>query len=159
MAQSAASVATADEAVCDDNKGQTENELNELNLDKESMMRDNFIKFADEKLNVKIMDHEILAIHKLPKRKNDTEPVLIKFSRNCTKRNLMKNKRKLKQTQVYMNDHLTKMNMDIEFKARQLRKENQLYSAWTINGKIFVKEKENSKKREIKHLNDLQCYV
>ena len=90
VAQSAASVATADEAVCDDNKGQTENELNELKLDEESMMRDNFIKFADEKLNVKIMDHEILAVHKLPKRKNGTEPVLIKFSRNCTKRNLMK---------------------------------------------------------------------
>ncbi|KAJ8361731.1 hypothetical protein AAFF_G00429450 [Aldrovandia affinis] len=47
--------------------------------------------------------------------------------------------RKLKGTQIYLNEHLTKRNADIARTARFLTKQKKIQSTWTANCKVFIK--------------------
>ena len=133
-------------------------EIERENLPKheESIMKQNFIKFVEDKLHVNISESEILAIHKLHKRKDGTEPVLVRFVRNSTKRSVMAVRRRLKGTRIFINDHLTENNMGIDKKARQMRRDGKIHSNWTINGRIFIKETETGPKREKRNVKELE---
>ena len=129
-----------------------------LPLQEETIMKNNFINFASVKLKVSVKEKDIVAIHKLQKRRDGVEPVLVKFTTSTMKRCIMSQRKELKGTKIYLNDHLTKANVEIEKKARKLRIKGSLNSTWTQNGRIFIKETEHSHKREIKHLDDLDQY-
>ena len=124
----------------------------------EGIMKTNFIKFAESKLSVSIKDDQIVAIHKLKKRRDGITPIIIKFTSNAAKFQIMKSRRKLKGQKIFINDHLTQRNTALERKARQLKKEKRIDSSWTWNGRIFIKETETSMKREIKHQKDLDMF-
>lgn len=47
--------------------------------------------------------------------------------------------RKLKGSDVCMNEHLNKHNADIARKARFLKKEKKIQATWTTNCKIYIK--------------------
>ena len=83
----------------------------------------------------------IEACHTLPRRNNDKDKpaVILRFVNRKHKNALLKQGRKLKGTNVYMNEHLTKHNADIARKARYLRKTGKIQSTWTTNCKIFIK--------------------
>jgi galactitol-specific phosphotransferase system IIB component len=137
-------------------------EEEELPQDEENSMKQNFINFTQAKLQVIIRKEEIMAIHKLQRRRDGVEPVLVRFVSNNTKRSIMTVRKRLKIEEegyggpfIYINDHLTEKNVEMDKKARKLRKDGKLYSNWTINGRIFVKESETGPKKEIKHINEL----
>ena len=44
-----------------------------------TMMRENFVSFAEKKLRVSVGEIEITAIHDLPKRKDGSTPVIVQF--------------------------------------------------------------------------------
>lgn len=68
----------------------------------------------------------------LPRRNdNNTPVVVIRLANKKPKISLLKQGRKLKGSNVYINDHLTKRNADIARKARSLRKEGKIQSTWT----------------------------
>ena len=67
-------------------------------------------------------ENEILAIHKLRKRRDGIKPVLVKFSNNSAKVQIMKARKKLKGTEIYINDRLTQRNAELEKKARMLKR-------------------------------------
>ena len=74
---------------------------------------------------------------------------------------LLKQGRKLKGTNVYLNEHLTKKNSDIARQARILRKENWIQSTWTSNCKVFIKlngSPEEAKVLAIKDITELDKY-
>ena len=121
----------------------------------EAIMKSNFVKFASERLKVKIEGPDIIAIHTLKKRPDGMEPVLVKFGYNSVKRDIMSARKRLKGTDIYINDQLTKKNAEIEKKARIMRKDKMIHSSWTFNGRIFIKKTESSKKEEVKRLGDL----
>ena len=121
----------------------------------EAVMKSNFVKFASERLKVKIEGPDIIAIHTLKKRPDGMEPVLVKFGYNSVKRDIMSARKRLKGTDIYINDQLTKKNAEIEKKARIMRKDKMIHSSWTFNGRIFIKKTESSKKEEVKRLGDL----
>ena len=52
-------------------------------------MKNNFVKFASERLKVKIEGPDIIAIHKLKKRPDGMEPVLVMFGYNSVKREVI----------------------------------------------------------------------
>lgn len=52
---------------------------------------------------------------------------------------VLKQGRKLKGENVFINEHLTKHNADIARKARYLRKQRKIQNTWTTNSKIFIK--------------------
>ena len=53
-----------------------------------------------------------------------------------------------KDTGIYINEHLTKINSDIFFRAMLLRKHNLIHSCWKSNGITFIKLQENITKKE-----------
>ena len=76
-------------------------------------MRKNFVKFAQEKMNVSLADIEIAAIHDLPKHKDGTTPLIFQFLSTDNKTELMRKRKMLKGSNVYLNDHLTQKNNEL----------------------------------------------
>ncbi|KAI9516434.1 hypothetical protein NQZ68_015935 [Dissostichus eleginoides] len=68
--------------------------------------------------------NNIEACHPLPRRKDsDNLAIILRFVNRKHKTSLLKQGRKLKGSDVYMNDNLTKRNADIARKARHLKKQ------------------------------------
>ena len=138
---------------------QTENENgnkeDEISTDEESIIKENFVKFCQSKLAITMEGNEILAIHKLRKRRDGIEPVLVKFNNNAAKVQIMKARKKLKGTEIYINDHLTQRNAELEKKARMLKRSKRINSTWSWNGKIYIKVTEEDSKKEVKNMQEL----
>ncbi|KAJ8351712.1 hypothetical protein SKAU_G00231880 [Synaphobranchus kaupii] len=82
----------------------------------------------------------IEACHPLPRRNASDKPVIImRFVNRKHKIALLKQGKKLKGTDVFINEHLTKSNAEIAKKARYLRKIKKIQSTWSTNCKIFIK--------------------
>ena len=103
-------------------------------------MRKHFVKFAKDKLNVSVEEIEITAIHDLPKRKDGTTPVIVQLLSVDKKTDLMRRRKNLKGSNVFLNDQLTRTNNELFAEARRLKKEGKLYGTWTMNCNIFVKK-------------------
>ncbi|KAI9535998.1 hypothetical protein NQZ68_038405 [Dissostichus eleginoides] len=84
--------------------------------------------------------NNIEACHPLPRRKDSDNPaIILRFVNRKHKTSLPKQGRKLKGSDVYMNDNLTKRNADIARKARYLKKQRKIQNTWISNCKIFIK--------------------
>lgn len=76
-------------------------------------------------LNTKGIDvdtKDIEACHQLPKRDRRPAAVIVRFANRRQKTTVLKQGKKLKGTNVYINEHLTKINSDIARHARILKK-------------------------------------
>ena len=74
---------------------------------------------------------------------------------------LLKQWKKLKGSNVFMNEHLTKRNGEISWKARQLKKQGKIQSTWTVSCKVFIKPvgaAENSRGMCIKSIDQLDKF-
>ncbi|ROL03904.1 hypothetical protein DPX16_23339 [Anabarilius grahami] len=104
----------------------------------------------------------IEACHPLPRKKdNNTPAVILRFVNRKNKIAVMKQGKKLKGTNVYLNDHLTKRNADIAKKARYLRKQNKIQNTWVMNCKIYIRlngSPEEAKVLVVKDIEDLKKY-
>ena len=112
-----------------------------------------FITFAKEKLDIIIQPYDIVKIHKLKNNKKKHNKILVKLHHNSTKFEIIKNSKKLKGTDTYINEHLTQFNSDIFYKARQLRKDKVILHCWTINGITFIIKNEDSSPVKITDIN------
>lgn len=84
--------------------------------------------------------NNIEACHPLTRRNDSNKPaVILRFTNRKHKAALLKQGRKLKGTDVFMNEHLAKHNSDIAWKARQLKKQKKIQNTWTSNCKVFIK--------------------
>lgn len=104
---------------------------------------------------------DIEACHPLPTRNLRPPAVILRFTNRKKKISLLKQGRKLKGTDVYINEHLTKRNADIARKARQLKKQRKIQQTWVSNCKIFIKlngTPEEAKVLVVRNLNDLDKY-
>ena len=70
----------------------------------------------------------------------------------------MKQAKKLKGTNVYVNDHLTKKNADIAKEARLLRKQSHILATWVWNCRIWIRQKEGMNAVQVKSIKDLEKY-
>ena len=83
---------------------------------------------------------DIEACHTLHSKNKTIAPaIIIRFTNRKNKQAIIKQGRKLKGTDVYINENLTKKNADIARKARILRKQNKIQATWTSNCKVFIK--------------------
>lgn len=85
----------------------------------------------------------------------------MRFTNRKKKIALLKQGRKLKGTNVFINEHLTKKNADIARIARQLRKQGNIQQTWVTNCKIFIKlngTPEEAKVLVVKRIEDLDKY-
>ena len=91
-------------------------------IDESATMKINFIAFAHDKLHVDIPEIEITAIHNLPKRKDGTTPISIQFLSSDKRTEIMRKRKTLKGTNIFLNDHLSRLNNALFHRARTLRK-------------------------------------
>ena len=107
-----------------------------------------------EAVDVNINPEDIEISHKL-KRKN-SRPIIVKFLSHKVKSRLYKARTKLKglkvsdifpsyataslqEQRIFINENLTDYRRKLFWKANQKKKDNMIISAWTIDGKLFVK--------------------
>ncbi len=90
--------------------------------------------------DISVNRDDIEACHTIPtKDQRVKHVVIVRFANRKNKTDLLKQGRKLKGTNVYINEHLTKANADLAKQARFLKKKGKIQSTWTANCKVFVK--------------------
>uniref|UniRef100_A0A8D9FB52 FP protein C-terminal domain-containing protein n=1 Tax=Cacopsylla melanoneura TaxID=428564 RepID=A0A8D9FB52_9HEMI len=129
-----------------------------------------------EKIGIKInMKQDIQAIHRVPtKSANSPKPIIVKFTNRMQRNNFIKEakKKKLKCNQlnstqdilfsnnksIYFNDHLTPHNSKIFYEARKCVTEKNAKSAWTRDGKIYLKRDDMSPPVQITSIKNLDTF-
>ena len=82
----------------------------------------------------------IETCHPLPRGKEKDKPaILIRFVNQKHKLALMNQRKNLKGSAAYLNDHLTRRNAEISKHARLLRKCKQIENTWVKGCRIYVK--------------------
>ena len=93
-----------------------------------------------ESREIVINADNIAACYTIRRRDQPTKPtVIVTFANKKHKTALLQQSRKLKGTQVFMNDNLTKRNAEIARDARFLKKQKKIDSTWCWNCKVFIK--------------------
>ncbi|CAL9689943.1 unnamed protein product [Knipowitschia caucasica] len=103
----------------------------------------------------------IEACHPLPTRNERPPAIIMRFANRKNKVALLRQGRQLKGTRVFINEHLTKRNSDIAWKARQLKRQGKIQHTWVTNCKIFIKlngTPEATKVLVVKKMEDLDIY-
>ncbi len=96
------------------------------------------VKFLESK-NIHMHPHSISACHTLPRKDCKSKPaVIVRFVNRKHKTELLMQGKKLKGSDVYLNEHLTKKNAEIAREARNLRKNNKIQATWTRNCKVLI---------------------
>ena len=128
-------------------------------LNKSDNKKSEFINFVKNQLNIDIDPYDVVAIHELPNKNKDIYKTIVKFHFHETKSTIFKNIKKLKDTNIYINDHLTKYNSEIFYKARNLLKDSKIKYCWTVNGITFIKKTESSEKEKILNISDFNSIL
>ncbi len=122
------------------------------------------VKLVENKMNVTLKNNSIEKIHRLGKRGEDkTRDVVVRFRTNIIRNKLFKNRKMTAnnsdpQRNVYVNDHLTEFRRNVFYAARQLVKRKSVFAAWSQQGNILIRIKENDQAihiRSHRHLAEL----
>lgn len=125
-------------------------------LDNPTENEENTITKICEKLNEHIPDLELEASHiDIAHRLGNFEPgnhrvVIVRFIFRTTRNKILANRACLKGTDIYVNEDLTKLNVNVLSSIRHKRKD-EVEFAYTREGKIFVKLKDKSKVKLVKY--------
>lgn len=113
-----------------------------------------------------IRSSDVLAIHRLPKRRDLAPTVLIKFATIELKNVWMSARARLQtlhddesQQKLFFNDNLTQTNRELFWMARTKGKESGYRFVWLKNGKIFARKGEGCPALRIGTANDLQKLI
>ena len=108
-------------------------------------MREKFVHFIANKMGIQIPVDEVTAIHDLPtpRNRNLKKPVLVQLSSAIRKAQILSSGKKLKGTNIYINEHLTSKNSKLYQETRLLKKDKKIWHTWTRNCNFVVKHREN----------------
>ena len=82
-------------------------------------------------------------------------PLFVHFS-NTHARDMVYNARvRLKDSGIFINEHLTRMTSSLFAEARNLVKSKKLLKTWTMNGVVYIVKSPGSKPFRIKQKADL----
>lgn len=110
---------------------------------------------------IEMAREHIEACHPLPMKNSERPVIIMRFNNRKSKIALLKQGRKLKGSNVFINDHLTKKNADIAKKARYLRKQQKIQHTWVTNCKVFIKlngTPEEAKVLVVRSIEELDRY-
>lgn len=128
--------------------------------DRESVEQQVILFMNNKGITINTQDIEVC--HPLPRKdKQQPKATLLRFVNRKQKNKVLKQGRKLKGTNVYINEHLTKKNSDIARKACFLKKQNKIQATWSSNCKIYIKLNGSPEKAKIlciKDENELDKY-
>ena len=128
------------------------------------------IKIA-EALEVPVQPNDIEIVHKLKRKGN--KPIIVKFLSHKVKSKLYKSRAKLRNISVsnlfptstaatrvasdriFLNENLTSYRRRIINKANEMRRDGELISAWSLDGKTYAKTSSEGRPIKIDELEDL----
>lgn len=95
-------------------------------------------KFLKEKANVELDDQEIIAAHRIPGRKDQPRPIIVKVLNTNIKARVMKKRSDVKKLGHGMKlvDDVTRPNTEL---ITALLKHPEITSAWYFNGSVYGK--------------------
>lgn len=112
-----------------------------------------------DKLEVRVHEYEINAVHRLPASRNRIPAIIVKFSNNEKKQEFIKQARqkrlKIGNTNVYAGDHLMQKAATILREAKVMRNAGEVKYVWTKNGEVFVRTEDGEQSIRVKQLEDL----
>ena len=113
----------------------------------------NIISKVNEHMpEVKISPEQIDIAHRIgPFKEGKSRSVIVKLQSRMTKQKIMKNKRKLKGTGIFINEDLTRRNQLVLASVRK-KQADFITKAWSYEGKIFYKDV-NDSIQEVKPAN------
>lgn len=131
-------------------------------LEDQQTLETQVIQFFASK-DIEIDPNNLVACHTfLRKDRNVIPSIIIRFGNRKHKAELMKQGKKLRGSDVYINEHLTKKNAEIAREARLLRKQNKIKSTWTRNCKVLIKlngdTPETAKVITVRDVKELDAY-
>ena len=91
-----------------------------------------------------------------PKNKIDKPAIIMCFTNRKHKTALLRQGRKLKGSDVYLNEHLMKRNADIAKTACFFRRQKKIQSTWTANCKIYIKLNGSPEDAKVLVIRDIQ---
>ncbi|CAN7938933.1 unnamed protein product, partial [Ixodes hexagonus] len=109
---------------------------------------------------------DILAIHRLPVKRDKTPPILIRFASVSMKESWMEARGALRSLvqdgslpKLYLNDNLTRANKKLFWQARQRGKERGYKFVWMSRARIYAKKAESFVPIRVNHLIDIEKIV
>uniref|UniRef100_A0A1A8PAD9 Uncharacterized protein n=1 Tax=Nothobranchius rachovii TaxID=451742 RepID=A0A1A8PAD9_9TELE len=109
--------------------------------------------------NITIQRDAISICHALPKKFEKAKPtIVVRFTSRKQRNSVLLQANKLRGTNVYINEHLTKKNGTIAREARMLKKQKKIVATWTRNGSVWIREQEGSQAKIIKELGELEKF-
>lgn len=127
-------------------------------------------KFVSE-LAIKIgLDHfqasDILAVHRLPARRDKVPDIIVKFASVGMKDSWMNGRGRLRtlhamgsEPLLFFNENLTRVNRELFWMTRTRGKENRYKFVWVKNGRIFAKKDESHTLVRVNSVADLEKIV
>ncbi|RXN32986.1 zinc finger protein 397-like [Labeo rohita] len=122
------------------------------------------IQFFGSK-DIPIHRNQISACRTLPRnnKNSSTSPaIIIRFVNRKDKVGLLQQGFKLKGTEVFVNEHLTRKNGNIAYAAQQLKKAKKIKATWTWNCKVYIRTNgatpEDERVLMVKEMDDLNLY-
>ena len=109
-------------------------------------------------LKINVTDKDIHAIHRIGKSSSRPRNVIVRFVNRKTAFKLLKNKKKLKNTQhknYYITENLCPYNKQIFNKLYKHKKNKAIHSLWSYNGNVFCKVREEDDRVQVQHLDEI----
>ena len=100
---------------------------------------------AARKHDLEIGNSDVVRSHRVGERAATDRPkhgdIIVRFTTHNLNASVMRNARKLKGTNLFINDDMTKSRATIAWEARKLKRERKILDTWLA---IFVKVGENA---------------
>jgi hypothetical protein len=122
-----------------------------------------FIKFVDERLNIKMDRGDISAAYRIKAGTRDKfRPLIVKFNNMRIRDQIYRSKKQLKREKdsplpdAFISEMLSPAATGAFYEARMLLKQQKITSVWTQNCRVFVKYGQNDKPVIVRNVNELR---
>ncbi|KAH9365021.1 hypothetical protein HPB48_006776 [Haemaphysalis longicornis] len=104
-----------------------------------------------------LAENDVVAIHRLPPKKDKTPVVICRFAKQADRDFWWKNRKKLSSldTDFFLTENLTKRTRALLFEVKNWAKEANFKYAWHSNGKVLVRKADGEKAIRIANAADL----
>ena len=111
----------------------------------------------NNKLGLNISINDIGRSHVIGKVRNGKSQIIVRFLSYRVRQQVYQSKRELKNDPdgIFITENLTQYRSNLTQKLANLKYNEVIYAYWTQDGRIFVKETENSRKRIVQNFNDI----
>ena len=116
--------------------------------------------------DVNAESREVEECHRIGKSNNGSKKTMIRFVNRKYCKKALRNKKQLERTdlkkhhlvsgtRIFINENLTIKKEHLTFNCKQLKKRNYIFSTFTKNGTVYIKQNENSRPLVILNMNGL----